>query len=99
MLFCRYFNYILLIENVDIFIDISLNNIPEDPSDNKPALVEINGLAPKRCHAIIWTSDGLVYRRIYVCAFFSLNELTTTRPRVQIHGFMKDCSISIANAL
>ena len=50
-----------------ILIKISLKFIPKGPVDNIPALVQtINGLAPNRRQAIIWTNANLIHWRIYV---------------------------------
>ena len=49
----------------------------------------VNGLAPSRWQAIIWTNDGIFYRRIY--ASFGLNELRD-------HGSLEFYRIVINNA-
>ena len=47
-------------------IEFSLNFVTESPIYNKP-IGSDNGMAlNNRRQPIIWTSDGLVYRRIYV---------------------------------
>ena len=51
-------NFIFLNENVWIPIKASLKFVPKGPINNIPALVQINGLAPVRRQAIIWTNDG-----------------------------------------
>ena len=52
------FERIFLNENVRISIESSLKFVPKGPINNIPALVQINGLAPVRRQAIIWTNDG-----------------------------------------
>ena len=39
---------------------------PKGPSDNKPALVQVMAWCRNRRQTIIWTTDDLVYWRIYV---------------------------------
>ena len=54
------FKDIFVNENARIFIEFSLKFVPEGPINNILALVQIiNGLAPSRPQAIIWTNDGL----------------------------------------
>ena len=48
-----------------------------------------NDLAPKRRQAIIWTSGGLVYWRIY--ASTSLNDLYDRPSGMRCLGDLKDC--------
>ena len=45
---------------------MSLQFIPNGPINNRPWICSDNGLVPIRRQAIIWTTDGLVYWRIYV---------------------------------
>ena len=52
------FKCIFMNENVRISIKISLKFVPRGPINGIPALVQINGLAPVRRQAIIWTNDG-----------------------------------------
>ena len=57
---------IFLNEKNCISIWISLKFVSKGPIDDKPALVQINGLAPNRRQAIIWTNAYPVHRGIYV---------------------------------
>ena len=67
------FKCIFLNENVCISINISLRFVPTCPINNIPALVQIMASVLTRRQAVIWTNDGLGYRRIYVS--LDLNEL------------------------
>ena len=51
------FKCIFLNENIWISINISLKFVPKGTSNNSPALVSVNGLAPVRRQVIIWTND------------------------------------------
>ena len=51
------FKCIFLNENIWISINISLKFVPKGTSNNSPALVLVNGLAPVRRQVIIWTND------------------------------------------
>ena len=64
---------IFLNENICISIKLSLKFVPKGPVNN---IVSNNGLAPTRRQTIIWTNDGLRYRRIY--ASLGLNEFACT---------------------
>ena len=61
------FKCILWNEKVQISLKISLRFVPKILINIIPALVQIMAwqLAPTRWQAIIWTNDGLGYRRIY----------------------------------
>ena len=61
-------------ENVWISIKISLKFVPNEPVDNKSALVQGNGLAPNRRQAITRTNDDPVQWRINASP--GVNELT-----------------------
>ena len=65
---CKFVN-----ENILISITVSLKFVPKGPINNS-SIGSDNGLAPSRRNAIIWTHDGIVYRRIY--ASLDLHELT-----------------------
>ena len=54
------FKRIFLNENIQISTKISLKLVPRGPINNILVLVQINGLAPTRRQAIIWTNDGQI---------------------------------------
>ena len=60
------FKCIFLTKNDRIPIQISLQLIPSSAIDNKPALVKVMVLAPKKRHAITWANDAPVRWRICV---------------------------------
>ena len=61
------FKYIFLNENVWISTAISPNYVPKGPINNEPAVIQ------NRQQNIIWTKDGIIYRRKY--ASLGLDEL------------------------
>ena len=60
---CIFLNGNFWISNI-----ISLKYVPCGLIDNKPLMVQTTGLSPNMRQAIIWTNDGIVYWRTYICA-------------------------------
>ena len=77
--FTDIFKYIFLKENSCILINISLEIISKAPIDNASDICS----APNKPLAIICTTVGIGYRRIYVS--LGLNELTHTSQVTHIY--------------
>ena len=85
------FKFIFLYEDCFMSIQISPNLVPNDPINNKPALVQI--MVPKKRHAITKTNDGLVYWRTY--ASLDLVELIDHSGSYSGNWLNKDSLISV----
>ena len=62
----KFLNWFFVNETVSISIKIALNFVFGCPINNDFSISLDNSLAPTRQQAIIWASDGLGYRCIYV---------------------------------
>ena len=59
------FKCIFLNENIKFFIQISLKFVPQDPIDNKPALVQVMAWRRTGDTPITWTDAWWLHWRIY----------------------------------